>query len=220
LEGGAVDGLAGDADRRQNQFTALLKNPLALPNLLVDLWRLAAANHVFGLSRYFHRRGRTIRTGEYHKHGYDARDWIDQHPIAVYGVAFAWDEHAAQFEKTNARVAGPAGVLLLAHAAYAALMTGLPLDGPVWQNLLARRDQEDPLICFAFHLYELCHIRDEEQNGRVLNEFLAGCPVPCRRMLELAGFLHSGRPVAFFGVSPVPSKSPRKRQERKSPDPS
>jgi hypothetical protein len=73
------------------------------------------------------------------------------------------------------------------HAAYAGLMTGLECEAPLWQDLLAARDQADPLIRFAHHYYEIAHGRDAETHARALDALCASPPPELAAIVEAVG---------------------------------
>lgn len=73
---------------------------------------------------------------------------------------------------------------MLAHAAFAALMTGLSLDTTTWLELLADRDTEDPCIVFGHALYQLCSLHDREENARIVQTMLDSPPEPLRAILD------------------------------------
>jgi hypothetical protein len=65
---------------------------------------------------------------------------------------------------------------MLAHAAFAALMTGLSLDTPSWTALLADSDTEDPCIAFSHALYGLSSLHNREENALIVQRFLDSPP--------------------------------------------
>jgi DNA-binding FadR family transcriptional regulator len=76
---------------------------------------------------------------------------------------------------------------MLAHAAYATLMTGLSLDTPTWTKLLADRDTDDPRITFGHALYALCSLQDREANARIVQTMLDAPAERLRAILDAAG---------------------------------
>ncbi|MBI3268844.1 MAG: metallophosphoesterase [Planctomycetes bacterium] len=128
--------------------------------------------------------------------------WLRRNPSQVWAAALAWEELAITARQVRGRLSGPEGVLLLAHAAYAALITGLPCDGPEWKKLLDSRDSADPVIRFGYALHEICHFRDEEKNAAEVRAFLANPPAELRPALAAAGWLtpEAGDPSTGAGA--------------------
>jgi tetratricopeptide (TPR) repeat protein len=156
-----------------------LQNPLALPLLLTDVWNAASTNALLALWRAV-----AVAYPDCAAPDGALEAWLRRHPLDVYATAFAWEHHAAAFDANLGRLAGPHGALMLAHAAFAALMTGLSLDTPTWTKLLADRDAEDPCIAFGHALYELCSLHDREENARIVHRFLESPPDALRAVLD------------------------------------
>jgi 3',5'-cyclic AMP phosphodiesterase CpdA len=184
-------------------FSRTLYNPLALPLLLINVWNAAALQHMFTMFRHLaviHPDGKvTDETIDV---------WLQRNPIEVYGVAFAWEEYARGFAEGHKTLTGADGALLLAHAAYAGLMTGLECRAPVWQGLLETCNRDDPRVRVSFALYELCHFRDEETNLRALADVLKASSAELRPILEAAGLIpdsrEAPRPIAKPAATPPP----------------
>jgi len=172
-----------DTQAHPSQVGSELRNPLALPLLLLDLFRASAWNHGMALGRYLNS---GFPRGKFWWTVVDR--WLDRNPIDVYPVAFAWKNLAAQRAANGGRLTGPDGALCIAHAAYAALMTGIHCDGPVWQKLLEERDREDPLIEISYHLHEICHFRDAQTHDQELARLVKAASAQDRELLRLAGF--------------------------------
>ena len=80
-------------------------------------------------------------------------------------------------------LAGSEGALVLAHAAYASLMTGLECKLPVTPDLT------DPRVRVSHILYELCNFRDAESNIRDLEAEIASPAPELRPLLEASGLI-------------------------------
>lgn len=159
-----------------------LNNPYAMPLALIGLLATAVGSHVYTLGRYL---ATSFPDGDPPDDAMET--WLRRNPISVYAAAFAWEEHAKIYQSTQRRLEGPHGALMIAHAAYAALMTGLYCNGPVWTALLEDRDINDPMIEISYTFHELCHFRGSEANARKLSELLAVSSGKCREVLNVAG---------------------------------
>jgi len=102
--------------------------------------------------------------------------------------ALAWNEHAKLFQQHHAKLDGPPGALMLAHADYASLMTGLDLqdadDDPIWKNLL---DAAGPA-----HVDTLRHFASAPApaHSPAPSPTLAPKPAPAREPDSLFTYLH------------------------------
>ncbi len=179
-----VSAVIMDTEARPKGLVARLDNPFAIALLLTDIWVAASVNQIFALGRHL---AATFPDGNATNEAMEP--WLRRNPLDVYGAALAWEEHAKAYRATHDRLEGPQGALLLAHAAYAALMTGFSCDGPVWTALVADRDRDDPLIEISYLLHEICHSRDGEQHARRLCELVAAAPPACREVLDAAGIV-------------------------------
>jgi predicted MPP superfamily phosphohydrolase len=209
-------------------LSATLKNPLAVPLFLVNIWHAAALQHVFTMYRHI---AGLYQEGEVPDEAIEV--WLRRNPIEVYGVAFAWEEYAKTFAERHKALTGREGALFLAHAAYAGLMTGLErttttwqellatrdMTGlerttTTWQELLATRDRDDPRVRVSFALYELCHFRDQEENLCVLEDILKAPSAELRPTLEAAGFLPGshGAPRSIAGAAAPPLAAERRAE--------
>ena len=150
------------------------------------MWRAASLGHLIGLSRHL---AVAFPNGDFQDSDID--DWLNRYPSDVYSVAFSWEERARDLAKTMDGLHGVRGALLLSHAAFAALMTGMPLDGPIWQGLVERRDRDDVLVEASYLFYEICRFRDGEANVRRLDEMARASTGEVREIFEAAGFLES-----------------------------
>ena len=142
-----------------------MTNPLVIPVCLLDVWRTAALGHIFSLVRHL---AVAFPKGDFQDS--DVDNWLNCYSVDVYAVAFSWEERVRDVAKTLDSLHGVRGALLLSHAAFAALMTGMPLDGPIWQGLVERRDRDDVLVEASYLFYEICRFRDGEANVRRLDE--------------------------------------------------
>jgi hypothetical protein len=143
-----------------------LTNPLGLPLLLTDVWRTAAAHVLLTF----------VRLAVEHD-GVDSERWLQRNPIEVYATAFAWQEHCEGVTKLE----GPVGALVIAHAAYASLLTGLSCKLPV------EPDVTDARVRCSHILYGLCNFEDVDANVHALEEAIASPAVEARPLLEAAG---------------------------------
>jgi predicted MPP superfamily phosphohydrolase len=166
-----------------------LENPLVLPLLLANIWR-AASYHTLLAS---FRNGASAYPGE-NLPDNALETWLMRNPIDVYGTALAWQE----YNKSSNKVEEPAGALILAHAAYASLMTGLECELPFAPNLA------DPCVFFSYLLYELCNFRDAESNLRKLEQAIASPASELRPLLEAAGIVATG---SVDKLSPMPART-------------
>ncbi|MCP4657541.1 MAG: hypothetical protein GY856_19215 [bacterium] len=171
-------------ETRPEGLVARLDNPFAMVLLLANIWIAASVNQIFALGRHL---AATFPDGLATTGAMEA--WLRRNPLDVYGAALAWEEHAKAYRATHDRLEGSQGALLLAHAAYAALMTGFSFDGPVWTALVDDRDPNDPLIEISYLLHEICHSRASEQHARRLCELVAAAPPACREVLDAAGIV-------------------------------
>lgn len=202
-----------DPEKEATGLSLTLDNPLALPLLLVNVWNAAVLHHVFTMCRHL-----VVLHPDSSVSDRAIETWLECNPIEVYGVAFAWEEYARAFAEGHKTLTGAEGALLLAHAAYAGLMTGLECREPVWQELLETRDRSDPRVRVSFALYELCHFREEETNLRALEDALKAPSAELRPILEAAGLIHDAReaprPIAKPAATPSP---PVEVQPEKAP---
>lgn len=107
-----------------------LRSPLALPMLLGATMTAAATNHKLSLLRHM--------MGLFPDGAaplMDCHQWLYQHPMEAHAVALSWEEHARCLRSSHGRIDCAAGALALAHADYAALMSGHRFDGPIWSTL-------------------------------------------------------------------------------------
>lgn len=177
-----------------------LENPLALPLLLADIWSAASTHMLFASLRH----AIVAHPGEEMPNG-ELEAWLVHNPIEVYSTAFAWQEHC----KPVTKLEGPAGALLLAHAAYASLMTGLECKLPTVPDLA------DPRVRFSHLLYELCNFRDPEANARKLQDAIATPAPELRPLLEAAGLLVASPDAA----NPGPNSTRIEPADRPAPAP-
>jgi predicted phosphodiesterase len=112
-----------------------LRNPLAVPTLLRDLLKAITTNYQLSLIRHL---ATVSPSGDAPLESYIA--WQNEHFLDVYPIALAWEEHARALQQNRGRLTGAAGALAVGHARYAELMTGVPLNGPIWTLLFAERD--------------------------------------------------------------------------------
>jgi hypothetical protein len=143
--------------------------------------------------------------------------WLRKHPLGTFAIALAWDDYLASLPPSRAPLAGLHGALTLLHAAHAALMSGLSLDGPRWQSLLRALDLGDPRLAFAYALHELCHFRDQPMHAATLAALLRDPPELLAPLLEAAG-LRPADPDALVelvddplrgSLPPLPGEPPR-----------
>ncbi|MCC6555928.1 MAG: SIR2 family protein [Polyangiaceae bacterium] len=157
-------------------------NPLAVPLLLSDLVDASLLGHLLGAARHAAGApgGGDPDLGE---------AWLEDNPFTVYPVALAWEALASSFASIHGRLAGPPGALLLLHAAYAGLMTGLECDAPIWRDLLAARDESDPLIRLAYHYHEIAQGRASRAHAHGIDALRAAPPPGLADVLDAAGLL-------------------------------
>ncbi|XXX76039.1 metallophosphoesterase [Sorangium sp. So ce134] len=127
------------ADSSLERLRSDLRNPLALPLFLADLWTLAANHHLFCCGRYL-----ASSNPEGIELDENISAWFLRHPVEVHAVGWAWEEHAAAIEQHQGGLRGLMGALALLHAQYVRLMTGLRIDaeGTNWRRLLDQRDPD------------------------------------------------------------------------------
>ena len=156
---------------------------MALPLLLLDLLRAASWQHNVALGRHL-----TVHFPAGRPSPEAIDHWLNRNPFDVWPTAFAWEEVTTTFVANGGRLAGLRGALFLAHASYAALMTGLHCSAPVWQKLLEERDREDPLIEIGYLIHEVCHFRGTPEIDRELTQRIKAAPPEAKEILRLAGF--------------------------------
>lgn len=165
----------------EGSLSVKIESPVATPWCMLDIWRTAALSHMFNMvrdliTRYQHEFPASEVTG-----------WLSRNPFQVYGVALSWAERARVVQDHLGGLNGPRGALLLAHAAYAVLNTGLPLDGPEWDNLVRQRDRRDPLVEVSYLFYEICRFQDSELATKRLLEIVQASSGQLRELFEAAG---------------------------------
>ncbi|MCY1074685.1 metallophosphoesterase [Archangium lansingense] len=197
-----------ELDPGGEELTAVFENPLAIPLLLVDALTIAANNHLFSLGR--HAAVAAPGGGKYWKDV--ARQWSRKNPFDVYVVSLSWEEHARIYASQHGRLTGAAGALMLAHAAYARLMSGLALSGPVWARLVEERDRQDPHIHAGYLLHEICHFRDVEQNVLAWEELIKAVPAESRTSSPTPA---SPMNVAHEGTRSPPASTPARAAARR-----
>lgn len=151
-------------------------NPFCIPMALFDLWNVMNGMHALSIGNRLVLR---FPAGDPSRAAVEVA--LNEHPFDVFPVALAWEQHAESLVEAAVSLSGAQGALALTHAAYAALMTGITLDGPefpTWQKLLAGRDKSDPRIEAAHHLYEICHFRDSPEHIAALRGLLATSTAP------------------------------------------
>ncbi|MBI3410174.1 MAG: trypsin-like peptidase domain-containing protein [Planctomycetes bacterium] len=167
-----------------------VENPLFLPAVLLSIVSLGVYNHMFQLCRHLALMAeRDINTWQ---------KWTARYPFDVYSVALAWEEHVKQYQRVWDRLDGLPGALLLAHGALCNLMTGMLTPSPQWSQMIAERNQSDPLVEVAHLFYELCGFENQNTVRQKVNTFLEAVPDRCRGILEAAEWLHNGRPTIHF----------------------
>lgn len=172
-----------------------LRNPLALPLVLSDLWHAAAEHMICASLR--HAAAYSTEGGALD----EVEKWPLRNPLEVYATAFAWQEHC----KALNNLSTPNATLAIAHAAYATLMTGLECKLPFTPDL------SDPRVRFSHLLYELCNFRDTEANARKLAQEITSPAPELRPLLEAAGLLAPARNSAAHtpsGAGTTPSSEP------------
>jgi len=202
-----------DVDLEPGKRTTELKNPFALPLLMADTFGTGLVNYLYSLGRHL----AVVSPGDA-EWAQAAEEWIRQNPLDVYAVAFAWEECAQLFQSQRGRLAGAAGALMLTHAAYARLMTGLPCEGPVWTWLVEARDQEDSLIQAAYLLHEIAHFRDVEKNVQAWESLSVKIlpDVPSRSAQTLRGSSElegASSPTQSAAAAHTPGRGPAREPE-------
>lgn len=175
-----------------------LDNPLTLPLLGAAMLELLDGAH-----QIVFRRSMAAQFPALDQPNHVVARWKRRYPFDAFVVALAWEEHAATAVHHGRTLSGPEGLLLLAHGAYAALMTGLACSGPSWQKLLDGRRRDDPLIQFGYAIHEVCHFRDTVADMAILKEILGAPPLLLRGFLEAGGWL----PAAPLVVESLAGKS-------------
>jgi hypothetical protein len=66
-------------------------------------------------------------------------------------------------------------------------MTGHHLDIPLWNDLVAKRDHENPLVEAAHCFYEICRFRNPEANTQRLEKLARTSNGAAREVFEAAG---------------------------------
>jgi hypothetical protein len=165
----------GEVDLRKRAIVvqAELGNPLALSLLFADIWNAAAENMLLASFRYVTAYLEDKWTGD------ALETWLLHNPLEIYANAFAWEEHCKALHEPS----GPAASLIIAHAAYATLMTGLECKLPFTPDLT------DPAVRVSLLLYELCNFRDAAANVQKLEQEIASPAPELRPLLEAAGLL-------------------------------
>ncbi|HRI72283.1 MAG TPA: metallophosphoesterase, partial [Polyangium sp.] len=127
----------------------VLHNPFALSRLLSDLATAAAVDWLLAAGRDLHLR---YRDGDVPDEMWDAA--FAERPISAFWSALAWNEHAKLFRQNHGKLDGAHGALMLAHADYASMMTGIDLENaeqyPYWKNLV---DEAGPEKIHALRHY-------------------------------------------------------------------
>ncbi|MBK9265302.1 MAG: metallophosphoesterase [Polyangiaceae bacterium] len=118
-----------------NRFRSELSAPRALPVLLADIGSIASIEWFLTLGRHLHA---YFPDGVFPDNAW--KMWLAANPMWAFWSALAWNEHAKLFQQNHGKLDGPLGALMLAHADYASLMTGLDLenaeDYPIWKSLV------------------------------------------------------------------------------------
>lgn len=163
-----------------------LAHPSVFPQLLIDVWLAFGA---VSLSCSLRQMYVQSPTGQPEGGAVDA--WVDQNPLDACFRALGWAEHAELLRERGVGLRGPQGALILAHAAYVSLMSGVLCDAPVWREMLEGRDKADKRIEAAYLMYEICCFRDVESNVDAWNKLIQDPPEELRPMLEAAGLYAS-----------------------------
>lgn len=114
-----------------------------------------------------------------------AESWLLEHPFQVFPVALAWEHLARDFAACRGRLAGAAGALMLVHAAYARVMTGIEAEAPAWRGLVEGRDAGDALVRLGYGLHELAHGRDVEEQVAAIGAMCSGEGRAAREVAEV-----------------------------------
>jgi AcrR family transcriptional regulator len=134
---------------------------------LVDFWGLATLNHLLALCRHM------AVTYPWGFSESEASTWMRRHPLDVYATVLSWDEIVDAYKMHSQKLTGPEGALLLAHAAYAAIMTGMRIDTPKWRSFVAKREKSNPLTHSSYCLHEICHFRKVKENAQAFDQTVA-----------------------------------------------
>lgn len=118
-----------------SRLQSKIETKSVLPRMLADLCVLLGTNWILSLGRYLHV---LYPDGHFPEEAWD--EWRGRNPFWSVWSALAWNEHAQLFHDHHGKLDGPHGALMLAHADYAALMTGLDFenaeDYPAWKALV------------------------------------------------------------------------------------
>lgn len=126
-----------------------IESYVAIPGLLADICTVMAMNRLFALGRHMHV---LFPDGEVLPEAW--HDWLAKHPMFSFWSALAWNEHAKLFRQNHGKLDGAHGALMLAHADYASMMTGIDLENaeqyPYWKALV---DEAGPEKIHALRHY-------------------------------------------------------------------
>ncbi|HRI63398.1 MAG TPA: metallophosphoesterase, partial [Polyangium sp.] len=125
----------------------------------------------------------------------------------VQATATAWDELC----KTFTNPTGPTAAFVIAHAAYATLISTRECNLPFTPDL------HNPCVHFSHLLYERCISRNPETNAKAIEQTLANPPAELRPLLEAVELIKPAQPPsevvrpAITTGSPAPQASPPER---------
>lgn len=192
--------IAGGANSTAAQIVAT--NPFSLPLALVDVRIALGAAWSACLHRHL---AIQFPTGNVPTAAIN--NWLERNPFEAFSGGLAWAEHASTLHDRGISLHGPRGTLVLAHAAYCQLMSGLICDAPVWLDMLASRDKGDPNIEAAYLLHEICCFRDVETNVTAWKKLVQSPPDTLRPLFEAAGLISktAPSPPKLAPTSPSPA---------------
>ncbi len=156
---------------------------VAIPQVLVALSGLATMCWLLMLGRHLHAR---FPNGDFTDDAWD--DWLAKNPIWSFWSALAWNEHAKLYQQNHGKLDGAHGALMLAHADYASMMTGIDLENaeqyPYWKNLV---DEAGPEKIHALRHYAPALTPTP---ARVSAPIPTPAPAPAREPAPLFTYLH------------------------------
>lgn len=171
-----------------NNFSLQIKISAAMPLCMSDLWSTIALAYLHSLFRYSiakHPEGAITAQA--------IKSYINHYPFEVFPVALTWQERAKKLRTHLDSLHGTRGALLLTHATFASLMTGLSLDSPEWNHLVEHRDRNDVLIEASHLFYQICRFENPEANAERLKQIARESTGEAREVFEAAGLLDQPR---------------------------
>lgn len=147
-----------------------------------------ALAYIYGLSRYT-----ADKLSEGNFTDQTIESYLNHYPFEVFPVALTWQERAKKLCTHLDGLHGTRGALLLTHAAFASLMTGLSLDSAEWNHLVEHRDRNDVLIEASHLFYQICRFENPEANAERLKQIARESTGEAREVFEAAGLLDQPR---------------------------